>query len=447
VLLVMPDGPDARALADTLRRAQIAFICAVTPAHGVACLEAQEFDVVVTATNLDPTGESELGERLSELTPELSVVGLRDGEDASVRGDPLRGLALDYIPRPLEADSALETIQRALRAARDAQARPPTSPLPSLEDVPVRSGAMQAAMTLLERVAPSDVTVMIRGESGTGKEVIARRLHELSSRAGGPLVKVHCAALPEQILESELFGYERGAFTGAHARKPGRVELAERGTLFLDEIGEISTTVQVKLLRLLQDRQYERLGGTRTLTADVRFVTATHRNLEQMVRRGAFREDLYYRLNVVRLDLPPLRERREDIEPLARHFCRRANAQTGRRVDLSAAALSRIVQAPWRGNVRELQNVVERLVVLSDGATVTEREVELEQERALGLVGGSDQGVESSVVSLDAALRRAERHALEKALRKAGGNRVLAARILGVSRRALFYKLREHELK
>jgi two-component system response regulator AtoC len=225
------------------------------------------------------------------------------------------------------------------------------------------------------------------------------------------------------------------------------VELAERGTLFLDEIGEISMSVQVKLLRLLQDRQYERLGGTRTLAADVRFVTATHRNLEQMVRRGAFREDLYYRLNVVRLDLPPLRERREDIEPLARLFCRQANAQTGRGVELTPEAMARIVQAPWRGNVRELQNFVERLVVLSDGTDVSEQHVRLEQERSLGLTGGSDHGVESSVISLDAALRRAERQALEKALRKAAGNRALAARILGVSRRALFYKLREHDIK
>jgi two-component system response regulator AtoC len=248
-------------------------------------------------------------------------------------------------------------------------------------------------------------------------------------------------------LESELFGYERGAFTGAHARKPGRVELAEHGTLFLDEIGEISPSVQVKLLRLLQDREYERLGGTKTLAADVRFVTATHRNLEQMVRRGSFREDLYYRLNVVRVDLPPLRERRDDIEQLARHFCRQASAQTGRPVTLSDDAMSRIVKADWRGNVRELQNFVERLVVLAEGRVVSEQDVRLEQERALGLAGGSDPGLESSVRSLDAALRRAERQALEKALKKAGGNRALAARILGVSRRALFYKLREHDIK
>lgn len=446
VLLATPDTPAARALAKTLQRARIGFVRAPTPAQALNCLEEGEFDVVVTGGDPDPRQNGLMG-RLNELTPELAIVALLEGDPQPGTGSELGSNAFDYISRPFEEDSALDTIQRALRAARHSQARPPTTPLPSLKEVPVRSGAMRSVMTLLDRVAPSEATVMIRGESGTGKEVVARRLHELSGRAGGPLVKVHCAALPEQILESELFGYERGAFTGAHARKPGRVELAERGTLFLDEIGEISMSVQVKLLRLLQDRQYERLGGTRTLDADVRFVTATHRNLEQMVRRGVFREDLYYRLNVVRLDLPPLRERREDIEPLARHFCRNTNAQTGRQVELTPEALARVVQAPWRGNVRELQNFVERLVVLSDGTDVSEKDVRLEQERALGLTGGSDQGVESSVISLDAALRRAERQALEKALRKAAGNRALAARILGVSRRALFYKLREHDIK
>jgi two-component system response regulator AtoC len=306
---------------------------------------------------------------------------------------------------------------------------------------------MRHVMQLVEKVAPRGATVMIRGESGTGKEVVARRLHDLSPRAKSPLIKVHCAALPEQILESELFGYERGAFTGAHQRKPGRVELADGGTLFLDEIGEISMSVQVKLLRLLQDREYERLGGTRTLAADVRFITATHRHLERMVKAGTFREDLYYRLNVVRLDLPALRERREDIEPLARHFCRQTSQQTGRNVELSAAALARITRADWRGNVRELQNFIERLVVLTESSLVSEQDIRLEEENSLGIAGNADVSLESSVISLDAALRRAERHALEKALRKSGGNRALAARILGVSRRALFYKLREYDIK
>jgi two-component system response regulator AtoC len=446
VLLASADTQAARALAETLRRAQIGFIQAKTPAEALSRLAEGEFDVVIAGASDDARQRSDLLERLSELSPELAVLGLLEGEEHA-GSSRLGATAFDFIARPLDEESTRDTVLRALRAARLSQARPAATPLPSLNDVLVRSPAMRSSMALLERVAPSDATVMIRGESGTGKEVVARRLHELSGRAHGPLIKVHCAALPEQILESELFGYERGAFTGAHARKPGRVELAERGTLFLDEIGEISMSVQVKLLRLLQDRQYERLGGTKTLSADVRFVTATHRNLEQMVRRGTFREDLYYRLNVVRLDLPPLRDRRDDIEPLARHFCALANRASGRSVSLSPEALARIVRADWRGNVRELQNFVERLVVLSERDVVSEQDARLEQEHALGGLGSNDASVESSVLSLDAALRRAERHALEKALRKAGGNRALAARILGVSRRALFYKLREYDIK
>jgi two-component system, NtrC family, response regulator AtoC len=446
VLLASPDTDAARALAETLRKARIGFVQAKTAAHALSCLADGEFAVVIAGDAHDSKQKGGLWERLNELSCDLPVLGLLEGEqrpDTSGLGTN----AFDYIHRPFDEDATLDTVQRALQAARETQSRPPTVPLPALNEVLVRSPAMRATMSLVERVAPSDATVMIRGESGTGKEVVARRLHELSGRANGPLIKVHCAALPEQILESELFGYERGAFTGAHQRKPGRVELAEGGTLFLDEIGEISMSVQVKLLRLLQDRQYERLGGIRTLAANVRFVTATHRNLEQMVRTGGFREDLYYRLNVVRLDLPPLRERRADIEPLALHFCQRTNREVGRHVSLAPDALERIKRSDFRGNVRELQNFIERLVVLAESDIVSERDIQLEEERTLGLMAGSEPSAESSVVSLDAALRHAERHALEKALRKSAGNRALAARILGVSRRSLFYKLREHDIK
>ena len=446
VLLASPDSDAARALADTLRKARIGFVQAKTAAHALSCLADGEFAVVIAGGARDPKQKDGLWERLNELSSDLPVVGLLEGEQRP-DNNGLGANAFDYIQRPFDEDATLDTVQRALQAARETQSRPPTVPLPALNEVLVRSPAMRATMSLVERVAPSDATVMIRGESGTGKEVVARRLHELSGRAKGPLIKVHCAALPEQILESELFGYERGAFTGAHQRKAGRVELAEGGTLFLDEIGEISMSVQVKLLRLLQDRQYERLGGTRTLAANVRFVTATHRNLEQMVRTGGFREDLYYRLNVVRLDLPPLRERRADIEPLALYFCRQTNREAGRNVSLTPAAMELIKRADFRGNVRELQNFIERLVVLAESDIVTEQDIQLEQKRALGLMAGNEPSAESSVVSLDAALRRAERLALEKALRKSAGNRALAARILGVSRRALFYKLREHDIK
>jgi two-component system, NtrC family, response regulator AtoC len=443
VLLAGQDTHATRALAETLRRAHIGFVHASTPNQALAALADSEFDVVITSEANELHDDDELARSLRELCPDVPVLALSP-EGRAVPAS-VRQAAFDLIVQPSDEASTIDTIRRALAVARRAHA-PPTAALPALNQVPVHSAAMRDVISMLERVAPGNTTVMIRGESGTGKEVVARRLHELSPRARGPLIKVHCAGLPEQLLESELFGYERGAFTGAHARKLGRVELADRGTLFLDEIGEISSAMQVKLLRLLQGREYERLGGTRTLVADVRFVAATHRNLELMVQTGAFREDLYYRLNVVRLNLPSLRQRREDIEPLAHHFCREVARETGRRTCLSPGALARIGRAEWRGNVRELQNFIERLVVLADTETISEQDVQLEQERALGLAGGGEEGAESSVTSLDVALQRAERHALEKALRKAGGNRTLAARILGVSRRALFYKLREHDI-
>jgi two-component system, NtrC family, response regulator AtoC len=439
VLLVSQDTQAARTLAETLRRAHIGFVQANTTNQALAAIADSEFDVVIIS-EADALDDERLARSLRELCPNVPVLAL--SPEGQAVPPSVRPGVFDLIVQSSDEASTIDTIRRALASSRLASAAPPKAALPALNQVPVHSAAMRGVISMLERVAPSNTTVMIRGESGTGKEVVARRLHELSPRARGPLIKVHCAGLPEQLLESELFGYERGAFTGAHARKPGRVELAERGTLFLDEIGEISGAVQVKLLRLLQDREYERLGGTRTLVADVRFVTATHRNLELMVQTGAFREDLYYRLNVVRLDLPSLRHRREDIEPLARHFCGEVARETGRQMCFSPGALARIGRADWRGNVRELQNVIERLVVMADADTISEQDVQLEQER--GLVGGVAERIESSVISLKVALQRAERHALEKALSKASGNRALAARILGVSRRALFYKLREH---
>jgi two-component system, NtrC family, response regulator AtoC len=444
VLLAGQATRAARVLAETLRRARIGFVQANTTSETLAALADGEFDVVITAEANDPEHDEKLARTLSVLCPDVPVLALPP--EGQCEPSLVRAGAFDLIVQPSDQGSTIDTIRRALASARSARAAPPAAVLPALNQVPVHSVTMRNVISILERVAPGNATVMIRGESGTGKELVARRVHELSPRARGPLVKVHCAGLPEQLLESELFGYERGAFTGAHARKVGRVELADRGTLFLDEVGEISAAMQVKLLRLLQEREYERLGGTRTLVADVRFVAATHRNLELMVQTGAFREDLYYRLNVVRLDLPSLRQRREDIEPLARHFCGEVAKEAGRQVCLSPGALARIARAEWRGNVRELHNFIERLVVLADAGTISEQEVQLQQELGLGLVGGEEQR-ESSVTSLDVALQRAERHALEKALRKASGNRALAARILGVSRRALFYKLREHDIK
>ncbi len=300
-------------------------------------------------------------------------------------------------------------------------------------------------------------TALVRGETGTGKELVARALHLRSARKDGPFVKVHCAALPDALLESELFGYEKGAFTGATARKPGRIELAEGGTLFLDEIGDITPALQVKLLRLLQDREYERLGGVQTIKADVRFVAATHRDLENMVKRGEFREDLFYRLNVVTLWLPPLRARRDDIPELARAFATEFCCAYGKPgATLDATAIDALRSERWPGNVRQLQNFVERLIVLAQGPITSDdvrremgEHVRFETQITGVAAGGSSNPtpdpVSSSVARpLGEAVRIAERHAIERALRHSGGNRTVAARILGVSRATLYTKLEEH---
>jgi two-component system response regulator AtoC len=332
---------------------------------------------------------------------------------------------------------------------------------------------MRQMYATLERAAQGTATVLVRGESGTGKELAARALHDASPRAAGPFVKIDCTSLPEHLLESELFGYEKGAFTGASARKPGRAELADKGTLFLDEIGELSLALQAKLLRLLQDRQIERLGGTKTIHVDVRVVAATHRDLESMVERQQFRLDLFYRLNVVPLWLPPLRARREDIDVLVEHFCKslgRANGKPNIAMDKEAVRVLRSQR--WPGNVRQLQNFVERLVVLSPGPVIGEQDVRGELSRHVrfatqpGTSGqmlrqsvalesstrspasseGAGDAAPSAVLPLDMEVHAAEKKALSRALVVAKQNRSLAARLLGVSRSTLYAKLEEHGL-
>lgn len=327
------------------------------------------------------------------------------------------------------------------------------------------SELMQDVLAVLRRAGAGSSTVLVRGESGTGKELAARALHRHSARSAAPFVKIDCTALPDNLLESELFGYEKGAFTGASTRKLGRVELAGGGTLFLDEVGELTSPLQAKLLRLLQDHEFERLGGTKTLQVDVRIVAATHRDLETMVEQRQFRLDLFYRLNVIEVWLPPLRARREDIEPLARQFCETfARKSPNRGATLDDSALRVLRAQRWPGNVRQLQNLVERLVVMSEASSIDEETVRAELEKQVrfltepssaGSVSGTvvpcdAPGVEarraSAVGPLQPQLQAAERAAILRALRHTGENRALAARLLGVSRSTFYLKLEEHGL-
>jgi DNA-binding NtrC family response regulator len=454
ILVVEPDDAIARELGRMLAELGVEVERVATETEAVRRIEGGSCEVAIVDLGLARGDVAAMITRLIETLPDVHLVALTPSDATALGVAAVRAGAADFVRLPLKQDEVEWVARKVLRLADQSGDDAPPSSMQSATQMIGASPAVSELRASLNRARRGMATVLIRGETGTGKELVARQLHELGDRRLGPFIKVHCAGLPETLLESELFGYEKGAFTGAVSRKPGRVELAEGGTLFLDEIGDISPAIQVKLLRLLQDREFERLGGVETLKADVRFVAATHRNLEEMMARGTFREDLFYRLNVISLRTPSLAERMEDFEALAIHFCHLAAAANGRAaIALDVDALDVLRGLAWPGNVRQLQNSIERLVVLATSARITKEDVERELERRPGALGfAAASGLsptvskDSSVVELQDALRKAERRALEKALRVTNGNRLAAARLLGISRRALYYKLREHKL-
>ena len=322
-------------------------------------------------------------------------------------------------------------------------AEPVPMPEPPLFDGHPR---MRAIRSIIESISDTDTTVLIRGESGVGKDLIARAVHFASARVKGPFVKVNCAAIPQELLESELFGHEKGAFTGAHRRKPGQFEFANQGTIYLDEIGELPLALQAKLLHVLQDFQFSRVGGNGLIDVDARVIAATNRRLEEAMARGEFREDLYYRLNVVEIQVPPLRERREEIPALAAWFLNKFNAQYGRQKTLSPGTVALLTEHPWSGNVRELENMIRRMVVLVDG----ERDFEAQVTRlrpGRTLAEPAKQSVTESLREIARrGAREAERHALAEVLERVRWNRAEASRILKVSYKTLLNKIAECEL-
>jgi len=356
--------------------------------------------------------------------------------------------AFDYVSKPLDFKFVLKQVERAieqrklareLKASRTSSEEDPVTTAISGHCMVGHSPAMQHVYKLIGQVAMSDATVLVRGESGTGKELVVNAIHHNSVRAKGPLVKVNCASIPEALLESELFGHEKGAFTNALYRRIGRFEDANGGTLFLDEIGELAPALQSKLLRAIQERTIERLGSNTPIPVDIRLITATARDLERAVNEGSFREDLYYRLNVVTIPLPPLRERRQDIPVLVQHFLGRSPSA----VSMAAPALALLCDHHWPGNVRELENVVARALVLARSGVITEDEIQLQtrpdsQTKWTDLVPLED-GLKANTETLEKAL-------VERALRQAGGNKTRAAEILAVHRRLLYEKLREYGL-
>lgn len=443
ILLVDDDAAITTVLGSLLKQEGLSVVTAASGAEALALLEKQPVDLVITDLRMPGLDGMGLLRRVAQASPDVPVVVLSAHGTVASAVDAMKAGAADFLTKPFDRDEVLFVVKKALAATEQA---PAAAASDSVFAPLGRSAAMAELRDTVRRSAASSATVLILGESGAGKEVVARAIHEASPRKSKPFIKINCAAFPETLLESELFGYEKGAFTGANQRKPGRIELAHGGTLLLDEIGDVSLMTQVKLLRVIQSKEVERLGGTQTVHVDVRFLAATHRDLPHMVEEGEFRQDLYYRLDVIQLLVPPLRERPEDVELLADHFARQAAENNARRgIELSSDARALLLEQPWPGNVRQLENFMERLVVLSDGPKLTRADVERELARDAARARPSRSSVAppASEPRLEDQRRDAERKAIVEALQRASGNRSLTARLLGISRRTLYTKLAE----
>jgi DNA-binding NtrC family response regulator len=453
----------------------------VTAANGLDALAAMNRDVHTVITDLKMPGLDGMGllKKLSVDYADVPVVMITAHGSVENAVEAVKLGAFDYLEKPFEQEQIRQVVAKALStfalARRDARLEEPTSR--GRFRLIGESAAIKQIYGVVEKVANTPSTVLITGESGTGKELIARALHENSSRHGGPFIKINCAAIPKTLMESELFGYEKGAFTGAVGAKPGRFELAHGGTLFLDEIGEIPIEMQVKLLRVLQESEFERVGGIKTIKVDVRLVTATNRDLLQEIGAGTFREDLFYRLNVVPIHIPPLRERREDIPLLVDHFIAKFNERLRKQIEsIEKDAVERLVAHPWPGNIRELENLMERTVLFCEGPQIGVSDlppeighlapislthlapVSVPHLPTVTMPAVADEAARATPAtealaasSLKEAVRvqteRVERELIQRALDETGGNVTQAARKLKISRKSLQTKMKEFGLR
>src|ERR671912_360700 len=417
-------------------------------ANGNAALERMHeshYDVVLSDLKMGGSDGLDVLRTAKALHPNTAVILMTAFGSVHTAVEAMRIGAFDYVPKPFEIEEMEVKIDKALEHRRLRNEvdylRHEQGGIYQFDNIIGASGALQRVLDVVRKVAKSNTTVLINGETGTGKELIAGAIHHNSLRSARNFIKVNCAALQENLLESELFGHEKGAFTGADKQRVGRFEQADGGTLFLDEVGDMSANTQAKILRVLQEHEFERLGGTRTLRTDVRVITATNRNLPQMVANGQFREDLYYRLNVVSIEMPPLRERKDDVGALATFFLRRFASELKKRVDgLSPDALKLLMRYNWPGNIRELENSIERAVLLSDGSQVTSTDLRLGE---LSTSAPSSDG--SPVVKIPPtgiALEEIERQALIEALKMSNWVQKDAAELLAISPRVMNYKIK-----
>jgi two-component system NtrC family response regulator len=422
-----------------LKKQAFDVVVAENGAKALELFRQDSIDLILTDQRMPHLSGLDLLQAVRAINPETPVILMTAFGNIESAVSAIQGGAADYLTKPLNLEELLYRIRQVSERyriiAENRELREALGERNRIEGIVGESGQMLEVLSLVRRVAPSEATVLIRGESGTGKELMAKAIHFASSRASGPLVKVNCAALPEALLESELFGHEKGAFTGALTSRRGRFELADGGSIFLDEIGDLPMHLQPKLLRVLQEREYEKVGSSRPVKVNVRILAASHRPLEVLIKAGQLREDLYYRLNVVTILIPPLRERRSDLAPLIDHFVHRFADKNGKTIrGLTAGAREVLLRYDYPGNVRELENIIERAVVLSRDDVIDSGDLPLtvqEPERA-------DREPETN---LTAAVEALERRMIRDALAKSNGVQTHAAELLGMGERALRYKL------
>ncbi len=405
-------------------------------------INVHHIDILISDIKMPEMSGIELLKAVKELDTSIEVILITAFATLETAVEALKMGARDYITKPFNLEEIFQSIDRIVGTGEDLE-EDLTEGGGQIENyLTAKSEVMQHMLKLLNQVAKSNATVILYGETGTGKEIASKTIHDMSDRKDKAFVKVNCAAIPENLLESELFGYEKGAFTGAATKKPGRFELADGGTIFLDEIGDMPLGLQAKLLRVLQEKEFERLGGTKTLKVDVRIIAATNKNLANLVKQGKFREDLYYRLSVVPIQIPPLRKRKEDIPTLVEHFLLRSaviSKQPEKKV--SKEALQRLISYEWPGNIRELENTIERCVVVTSGNLITLDDL------PENIRGTEESASLSEAGTLDEAVDSAEKNAIIKVLEECGGNRTQASQRLGISRRSLHRKLLKYNIE
>jgi DNA-binding NtrC family response regulator len=449
ILIVEDELKMARLLELNLAEEGYATLAAQDAETGLKLVRQEKIDLVLTDLKLPRMDGLEFLQAVKRSNAQMPVILMTAYGTVETAIEAMKAGASDYVLKPFSMEEIKLIIHKELDVRRlreeNRDLREALGERYRFENIVAQSAEMQEVLAVVERVAPTNSTVLLGGESGVGKDMIARAIHQHSRRASGPFIKINCTAIPENLLESELFGFEKGAFTGAMTAKPGKFELADKGTIFLDEIGDVPGAIQVKLLRVLQEREFERLGGTKTLKVDVRVVAATNQDLRAALEQGTFREDLYYRLNVVPISIPPLREHKEDIPYLVDHFVARLARESAKPITrITPAAMTLLMDFHWPGNIRELENIIERAVTLSTGTMLDVGDIRLDVGPGGAAVVGpgmSPRDASGSFLPPGMTLEQYEDEIIKEALRRAIGNKSQAARLLGLSRNAFRYRL------